>query len=88
MPGFQAASSISSSAISFCVLLLFFSSCGGVGMMKTEYDPATAVTFLLAGMGLGAVMALIFAPRRRWHALMPEGDRPEPPRQSRAAGAV
>ncbi|HST09244.1 MAG TPA: hypothetical protein VLL05_02615 [Terriglobales bacterium] len=31
--------------------------------MQTRYDPRTAVTFLLAGVGLGALFALIFAPR-------------------------
>jgi hypothetical protein len=31
--------------------------------MQTRYDPRTAVTFLLAGVGVGAVLALIFAPR-------------------------
>jgi hypothetical protein len=32
--------------------------------MQTRYDPRTAVTFLMAGVGLGAVLALIFSPRR------------------------
>ncbi len=31
--------------------------------MQTRYDPRTAVTFLLAGVGVGAMLALIFAPR-------------------------
>lgn len=31
--------------------------------MQTRYEPRTAVTFLLAGVGLGALFALIFAPR-------------------------
>jgi hypothetical protein len=31
--------------------------------MQTRYDPRTAVTFLLAGVGVGAVLALILAPR-------------------------
>lgn len=30
--------------------------------MQTRYDLHTAVTFLLAGVGVGAVLALIFAP--------------------------
>ena len=32
--------------------------------MQTRYDPRTAVTFLMAGLGLGAIVALIFSPRR------------------------
>jgi hypothetical protein len=28
-----------------------------------EYDPPTAVTFLIAGLGLGLVLTLLFAPR-------------------------
>jgi len=31
--------------------------------MNARYDPRTAVTFLMAGVGLGAVLALIFSPR-------------------------
>jgi hypothetical protein len=31
--------------------------------MQSRYDPSTAVTFLLAGLGLGAVLALVLAPR-------------------------
>lgn len=29
-----------------------------------RYDPRTAVTFLMAGVGLGAIVALILSPRR------------------------
>jgi hypothetical protein len=32
--------------------------------MQTGYDPRTAITFLLAGLGVGAMLALIFAPRQ------------------------
>jgi hypothetical protein len=32
--------------------------------MPTRYDPSTAVTFLMAGIGLGAMLALILSPRR------------------------
>jgi hypothetical protein len=32
--------------------------------MQTRYDPRTAVTFLMAGVGLGAMLALIFSPHR------------------------
>jgi hypothetical protein len=31
--------------------------------MQTRYDPRTAMTFLLAGVGVGAILALIVAPR-------------------------
>ena len=31
--------------------------------MRAQYDPRTAVTFLLTGVGLGALLALILAPR-------------------------
>lgn len=32
--------------------------------MHSRYDPRTAVTFLMAGIGVGAMLALIFSPRR------------------------
>ena len=31
-------------------------------MMKTEYDVNSAVTFLLVGLGLGVVLAIVFDP--------------------------
>jgi hypothetical protein len=31
--------------------------------MHTRYDPATALTFLLAGIGVGTLITLVFAPR-------------------------
>jgi len=31
--------------------------------MNTRYDPPTAFTFLLAGVGVGALLTLMFAPR-------------------------
>jgi hypothetical protein len=31
--------------------------------MRTDYDVRTAVSYLLAGLGLGALIALIFVPR-------------------------
>ena len=34
--------------------------------MQAEYDPPTAVTFLLAGLGLGALLALVLAPRDKY----------------------
>lgn len=33
--------------------------------MRTEYDIYTAVTFLMVGLGVGAVVALMLAPRPR-----------------------
>ena len=38
--------------------------------MQSRYDPRTAITFLMAGIGLGAMVALIFSPRRQ-HYPMP-----------------
>lgn len=34
--------------------------------MQTQYDPRTAVTFPLAGVGLGALLAMVMAPRERY----------------------
>lgn len=31
--------------------------------MHTRYDPPTALTFLLAGIGVGTLLTLMFAPR-------------------------
>ena len=36
-----------------------------VRRMKNEYDLASAITFFLAGLGIGSVLALIFNPRER-----------------------
>lgn len=33
--------------------------------MRTQYDPPTALTFLLAGIGVGALITLVFAPRAK-----------------------
>ena len=33
--------------------------------MQSRYDSRTAITFLMAGIGVGAMLALIFSPRRR-----------------------
>ena len=60
--------------------------------MQTGYDPRTAITFLLAGVGVGAMLALIFAPRHpniplplhRRSADRRSGDRPAEPSLSRA----
>ncbi len=55
--------------------------------MQTRYDPQTAVTFLLTGVGLGAMLALILAPRPRNLPLLMNrraGDRPAEPTLPRA----
>ncbi len=44
-------------------------------MMKTaknEYDPYSAVTFLLIGLGLGAVFGMVFNPKTK-QRVRPEG---------------
>lgn len=41
--------------------------------MHTRYDPRTAITFLMAGVGLGAMLALIFSPHR--HSVPPPVNR-------------
>jgi hypothetical protein len=55
--------------------------------MQTEYDPRTAITFLLAGVGVGAMLALILAPRHH-NAPLPmnrrAGDRINGPSLARA----
>ena len=55
--------------------------------MQTRYAPRTAMTFLLAGVGVGAMLALIFAPRQPNIPLPMSrraGDRPAKPSLSRA----
>lgn len=55
--------------------------------MQVRYDPRTAVAFLLAGVGVGAMLTLIFAPR---HPSIPlpmsrrAGERPTKPSLTRA----
>jgi hypothetical protein len=57
--------------------------------MQTRYDPSTAVTFLLAGIGLGAVLALVLAPRAQYGPVSAsELRRREREREARSAGAV
>jgi hypothetical protein len=61
-------------------------------MMRNEYDPYSAVTFLLLGLGIGAVVAIVCKPTMRqtvraeginsWHrGVRPqkEGEKPNPP---------
>jgi hypothetical protein len=38
---------------------------------RNGYDARTAITFLLAGLGLGALTALLVSPRPRPEALTP-----------------
>jgi uncharacterized membrane protein YraQ (UPF0718 family) len=33
--------------------------------MKSEYDVHSAITFLLVGVGIGSVLAIVFKPKRR-----------------------
>jgi hypothetical protein len=51
-------------------------------MMKSEksgYDPYSAVTFLLIGLGLGAVFGMVFNPKTK-QRVSPEGiNRRRPP---------
>jgi hypothetical protein len=57
--------------------------------MQTRYDPSTAVTFLLAGIGLGTVLALVLAPRAQYSPVSAsELRRREREREARSAGAV
>ena len=57
--------------------------------MRSEYDPRTAVTFLLAGVGLGALLALLLSPRHPMIAMSNARREPERPRpESRLSPAV
>jgi len=56
--------------------------------MRTYYDPPTALTFLLAGMGLGTLIALILAPRARIHHNLSEIRSEERQPESRPLRAV
>jgi len=33
--------------------------------MKSEYDLCSAITFLLVGLGIGSVLAIVFNPKQR-----------------------
>lgn len=37
----------------------------GIRMPAREYDVPTAVTFLIAGLGIGSIITLLLAPRSR-----------------------
>jgi hypothetical protein len=57
--------------------------------MQTRYDPRTAVTFLLAGLGLGALIALLIAPRPEYGPVRPQERRGrERDREARSPTAV
>lgn len=57
--------------------------------MESRYDPPTAITFLLAGLGLGAVLALVLAPRPEYGSVSePEFRGLKGRREARSAGAV
>jgi hypothetical protein len=43
---------------------------------KPHYDPATAITFLIAGLGLGSVLTLLFASRFDQYSLLAPGPAP------------
>jgi hypothetical protein len=34
-------------------------------MNKSEYDLSSAITFLLVGMGIGSILAVVFNPKQR-----------------------
>lgn len=55
--------------------------------MRTDYDARTAIAFLLAGLGLGTLITLIFAPRESADDILSEFRSPRLAR-SRAARAV
>jgi patatin-like phospholipase/acyl hydrolase len=38
---------------------------------KTQYDFPTAVTFLMAGLGIGSLLAILLAPRAAQAELVP-----------------
>jgi hypothetical protein len=38
---------------------------------RTQYDISTAVTFLMAGVGIGSLLAILFAPRSERPTLIP-----------------
>lgn len=40
--------------------------------MRNEYEPNTAVTFLLLGLGVGTVLALVCSPQVRQRAKLEE----------------
>jgi hypothetical protein len=55
--------------------------------MRTDYDARTAISFLLAGLGLGTLITLIFSPRESAGDILSEARAPGRAK-SRAARAV
>lgn len=43
---------------------------------KPDYDLATAITFLIAGLGLGSVLTLLFASRFDQYSILAPGSDP------------
>jgi hypothetical protein len=39
--------------------------------LQSQYDLSTAVTFLMAGLGIGSLLAILFSPRSERLALIP-----------------
>lgn len=44
-------------------------------MQNRSYDVPTAVTFLLAGLGIGSLLAIVFTPRSPRLRLVPSKER-------------
>jgi hypothetical protein len=55
--------------------------------MRTDYDARTAISFLLAGLGLGTLITLIFSHRESADDILSDSRSPGRPK-SRAARAV
>jgi hypothetical protein len=43
---------------------------------RSEYDLPTAITFLMAGLGIGSLLAILFSPRHERPVLFPVGTNP------------
>jgi len=43
-------------------------------MQSRSYDLPTAVTFLMAGLGIGSLLAILFVPRSRQLELIPSNE--------------
>lgn len=56
--------------------------------MRSRYDTPTAVTFLLAGLGLGTLIALLLAPREKSEPAFSDARRYDWRRELRPVRAV
>jgi hypothetical protein len=56
--------------------------------MRSRYDMPTAITFLLAGLGLGTLIALLVAPREKNDPAFSDARRAERRRELRPVRAV